>query len=343
MSFGATPTAVDDVELAGAYAFELVSLCDRLGVPADALLAGTGLTLTQLQAPGSRLSLATCAVLIERARRLTGQPALAILLGMQMRLSWHGFLGFAAMTASTLREALDLGQRFSLTRTAACEITSYVEGGVASVVLEEHLPPGELREFVVLAVLVGVVTLARELTGHSLRGVAEVAFPEPPYVMPVLERAGKGLAGSIAFGKPSHRLVFDATILDLPLLKADPAAMQLAREQCDRELAAVTGSADVVGRVRALVARGDSVGSLDDVAKRLHVSPRTLKRRLAERGTTFSNVAEAVRQQKALLLLADQRLAIADVAERLGYSDVANFTRAFRRWTRLTPAAFRRR
>jgi len=60
-------------------------------------------------------------------------------------------------------------------------------------------------------------------------------------------------------------------------------------------------------------------------------------------GSSFSEVLDEVRRQRALLLLEDRRLALADVAGRLGYSDTANFTRAFRRWTGQTPAAFRAR
>jgi AraC-like DNA-binding protein len=134
------------------------------------------------------------------------------------------------------------------------------------------------------------------------------------------------------------------SILDLPLVTADPAAMELARAQCDRELAAQAEAGGFVGRVREAVARaGGGFRSLDEVARRLHLSTRTLKRRLAIQGTSFSGVLDEVRQQRALLLLEDRRLALAEVADRLGYSDAANFTRAFRRWTGQTPAAFRGR
>ena len=83
-------------------------------------------------------------------------------------------------------------------------------------------------------------------------------------------------------------------------MTADPVATQLARAQCDRELAALTEGGSFVGKVRTLVSRGDdSTRSLDEVARRLHVSTRTLKRRLAEQGTSFSAVLEGVRHQRA--------------------------------------------
>jgi AraC-like DNA-binding protein len=80
---------------------------------------------------------------------------------------------------------------------------------------------------------------------------------------------------------------------------------------------------------------------LEEVAKRLGMSTRTLKRRLADQGTTFSHVLDELRRQRALLLLANRELSINEIAGRLGYTEAANFTRAFRRWTGRTPAAYR--
>lgn len=343
MSFRANLDDATPAALPGAYVYELVSLCSRWGVGAEALLEGTGLTLETLKAPGTRLPLPACAALIERARHLTHEPALAFAMGLHMRLSWHGFLGFAAMTASTVREALELAEQFSLTRTSAFGLSTYVEGGTASLVLEERVPLGPLQEFAVIMLLVGIGQIARDVTGQALTGVAECAFPEPPYAAELFSRGGSA-RGMMRFGQPAHRLVFDAAILDLKLVAADPAAMELARAQCERELAAQTEGGSFVGKVRAAIARGGGgFRSLDEVARRLHVSTRTLKRRLAARGSSFSEVLDEVRRQRALLLLADRRLALGDVADRLGYSDVANFTRAFRRWTGQTPAAYRDR
>lgn len=353
MSSGATLAATTaELQLPGAYAYELVVHCDRWGVKPEALLDGTGVTLDALKDPATRLPIVACAALVERAHRLTGEPALAFSMGMHMRLSWHGFLGFAAMAAATVREALQIAEQFSLTRTAAFALSSHVEGSVASLVLEERMPAGAsaaLREFAVIALLVGVGRIANDATGKEITGVAECAFPEPPYAAALLARAGSARHGTMRFGQPSHRLVFDASVLDLPLVNADPAAMQLARAQCDRELAALAETAGVVGRVRTALGRrsdggnGNAFATLEAVARRLGASTRTLKRRLAEQGTSFTQVLDEVRQQRALLLLDDRRLSIADVADRLGYSDVANFTRAFRRWTGTTPAAFRAR
>ncbi|HEX8953322.1 MAG TPA: helix-turn-helix transcriptional regulator, partial [Polyangia bacterium] len=164
--------------------------------------------------------------------------------------------------------------------------------------------------------------------------------PEPAYFARF-----RGLApGTMRFGRRQHRLVFDADTLELPFATADPAALVLTREQCERELDALGFAGPFRERVAALALRGGGgARSVEEVAAQLRVSSRTLKRRLAELGTSYSAILDRERKRRALALLRTTTLTMDEVAERLGYSDVANFGRAFRRWTGSSPAATRRR
>ena len=326
------------LDLPGAYLRDLIELSARWNVPAEALVQGLPVELDALHDPATRIPLPVAAEIIQRALRLTGEPALPLYVGWQMRLSSHGFLGFAAMTAGTVREAIELAVRFASTRTTALGLDLYVEKDTASLVIEERSPLGPLREFSVLSLIVGLWQLGNALTGKMLEGAAEVTFPAPEYIAKV-----PFASGLIKFDRPANRLIFAAKLLDTPLKTADPIATQLARAQCERELAAIV-DAGFPGRVRAAIARrAEGVPSLAEVARELHVSTRTLKRKLADRGTTFSAILDDVRRQRALLLLDNRELSIGEIAGRLGYSEVPNFTRAFRKWTGTTPGAYRTR
>ncbi len=322
-------------ELPAAYVRDVVVLAGRWNVPASALLADLPVREAELTDPTTRVPLRVAEAIVLRALELTREPALAFHMGTQMRLSSHGFLGFAAMTAGTARAALELAVRYASTRTSAIGLALYVEGDTASLVIEERTPLGALREFAVIALIVGIWQLGQALTGQPLDGVGECAFPEPDYLRAVPH------GGRLRFDRPSHRLVFPAAVLDLPLRTADAVATRLAIEQCERELAAVV-DAGVVGRVRGLLA-AEHVPTLPEAARELHVSPRTLKRKLAERGTTFSALRDDVLRQRALLLLDNRALSIGEVAARLGYTELPSFTRAFRKWTGMTPNAYRAR
>jgi AraC-like DNA-binding protein len=324
-------------DLPGAYVNDLLELAGRWNVRPAEILRGLPVTHAQLADPTTRVPLRVCEAIIARAHELTHEPALALHAGTQMRLSSHGFLGFAAMTASTIGEALELACRFAQTRTPAIALALYVEGDTASLVIEEKIPLEGVREFVVLALMIALQQFGHALTGRMLSGVGECAFPEPAFLRDLpLVRA------HLRFDRPNHRLVFSTAELAIPLVSADPVATQLAREQCERELAALV-DAGLPGRVRAvLVARGD-MPSLPVIARELRMSPRTLKRKLASHGTTYTAIRDDMRRQRALLLLDNRQLSVGEIAAKLGYSELPNFTRAFRKWTGVTPIAYRER
>lgn len=323
------------------HALHLAEVTSRYGVSCAQLLAGSGLSESDLSEPDETISIAVAERLVERARTLTGEPAIGLLLGMQMRISAHGYLGFAAMVASTIGEALDIATRFAPTRTNALSLRLVVDDRTAALVIEERASLGGAREAVLFALIEGIRQIGQALTGQTLTGSAEVTFAEPPWFGKLAGFAG---AGRVRFRRPENRILFDRSVLHLPLVLADPAAFRLATEQCERALAAIRDASRVTSKVRSLLGRrGGLARSLDDVAQALHVSPRTLKRHLAAEGTTFKALHDAARRDEALRLVDGSDLTLEAIAERLGYSDVANFTRAFRRWTSKTPGAHRRR
>jgi AraC-like DNA-binding protein len=330
--------ASSDHTMPGVHALHLVELVARWRVTPAELLAGSGVTEASLSDPATRLPLLTFERLIERARTLTGEPGLGFHLGLSMRISAHGHLGFAAMTATTLREALEVAARFAPTRSTAIDLRFEIDGDHAFVVIEEKGAFGSARDVIITSLVVGIWQIGNALTGQSLRGGVDLAFPEPSY----FARFASLAPGPVRFDQPRHQLVFDKKILELPLVLSDPAAQRLAREQCERELEAIGPRGAVVASVRANLPREDGgFYPLPRIAKKMHMSVRTLKRKLEADGTTFSELLEEQRRGKAVLLLRRDDLAIEEIADRLGYSDAANFTRAFRRWTGTTPKAFR--
>lgn len=326
--------------LPGAYARELIALSERFGVAPDTLLDGSGYTLAELENPALRIPMRKVDMLARRALELTREPGLAFYMGLQMRLSQHGFLGFAAMTSPDLRSALKLAERFGRTRTLAVSLRLDVEGELASITLDEHSELGEMREFLVVALFAGMVQLAHAATRQKLTGAVDFTFPERPY----FQRFAHLVPGDMRFSRPANRLLFEAALLDYPILTADPVATQLAREQCERELAGLGEGVKLIDQVRAaLHEAGRTLPSIEEVARELHVSSRTLKRKLTEHGTSFTQIVDGHLRRQALLLVEDPRVTIDEIADRLGYSDAANFTRAFKRWTGRAPGAFRAR
>ena len=322
------------------HAHHLTELVQRWQVDPAELLDGLGVTQEDLTQPDRRLEISVFQELIERARTLTGEPALGIYFGMDMRVSSHGLLGYAALTSATVRAGLNLAIRYVPTRTTAIGLRVVEGTDTAALIIDEHVDLGSARDAVLFAFTMGIWQIAKAATGQAVGGEADFPFPRPAY----MDRFTKYMPGGLRFDQPVAQLVFARELLDLPMTMSDPAAMQVAREHCERELQALGFGGDIVSRVRSVLQPADGVGyrTLEEVARALHMSERTLKRRLATQGTSFTSVLDEARCERAMVWLREDKSSHADIAERLGYADASAFSRAFRRWTGMTPAVFQR-
>jgi AraC-like DNA-binding protein len=160
---------------------------------------------------------------------------------------------------------------------------------------------------------------------RSETATIELMLPEPDYY-----QRFRSLLPEVQFGRPSHRLVFDAALLDERLVTADPGSFLLARAECDRVLRSISESSRLVDQVARLALRAEGGSrSLKEVADALGLSPRTLRRRLTGHGTSFAAVRDTERRARATILLG-AGLSVSEVAAQLGYSTPGNFMRAFR-------------
>lgn len=325
--------------LPAAYALLLLDVAARWGITEEELLKPFGLDRQMLTSPTLRIPLETVNEIYKTALELTEEPGLPFYVGMQMKLSSHGFIGFAAMTADNVAQALELVERFISLRIMGFAIRLEREGDKAHLYLDTDLTLQPLRDAVVAGLMIGLGQMAQVVTGETLFGVADITMLENPR----FEEFRYVLPAQIHFNQPCNRITFDTSYLDLPLVMADSASMQLAVDQCERELVAIGLINRFVRQVRGLIYQEETgFRSVEAVADALHMSERTLKRQLAQEGTTFSDILEDIRRQMAVRLLDENERSIERIAEELGYSDVANFNRAFKRWTGTTPGQYRR-
>ena len=166
------------------------------------------------------------------------------------------------------------------------------------------------------------------------------AHPAPVETGPLAAFFG---TSALAFSRGHDALHFPAAALELPVSTANATLLHVLDAQAHRELGSTTAAGDELGRVREAIRRElqDGAPELSRVASALKMSGRTLQRRLGEHALSFSQVVDETRCDLARDHLASSNLALGEVAFLLGYSDLAAFIRAFKRWTGLTPKAFR--
>ncbi|HSW11707.1 MAG TPA: AraC family transcriptional regulator [Solimonas sp.] len=307
------------------------------GIARESLLEDLGISEAQLAQADARVPFLQYGRLCARLLRLSGDPGLGYEFGLRSTLTLHGLLGYGVMAQGTVREALQFFIDFApKVRSPGFGLRFVLDGDAAVVDLTETVQYGPLHQYAVDMQLVSGVAIMRE-------GLADAEMelwfkcPEPEYYARYRHRLPPA-----RFSMGANQIRFPAALLDRLRGTPNKATAQLVREYCERESALVGVGEDFVSRVRALLTNDDCrYPDLEAVAQRLCISTRTLKRRLHDHGFSFNRLLNEARQRDAIRLLKDTGLTVEQIAERLGYSDAANFTRAFRRLTGGVPSALR--
>lgn len=324
--------------LSGHYLALLCGLYRERGHTDVQLLVGTGLDLVRLEAPDCQLPLPVCLQVFANALALDADPALGIHLGRQLNLRNHGFLGYAILSSRSIGEAVDLCVRYFRTRTSLLEIRLFREDDMAVIQLDERAPLGSLNELLIDALMTLMMVCGRQVTGHDFSGEVRLAGPRRAHHQDWPEMARATLRFNCAF----NQIRFSRIGLQLPIAQPDPQLQQMALAQCEAELRRLHDRSGLLADVRRIVKTHMAEdATLEHTAGRLGMSSRSLRRRLAELGTSYQMIIEQLRRGRAVELLLHSNRTIEDIAGELGYQDPSNFGRAFRRWTGKSPRQYR--
>ncbi|HET9073606.1 MAG TPA: AraC family transcriptional regulator [Solirubrobacteraceae bacterium] len=324
----------------------LVAYAQEAGVAAERCLRGSGITAAALADPTAEVSLAQELVVVENVlARLGPRPGLGIEVGLRYGLEHYGIFGFAALSSSTLGEAIAVAERYLELAYALVDLR--VESGPdgVGVVLEPQRLAEGLRRFAVERDAAAVARFQRELLGDA------VAFSEVSFTFAAPDAGDTEALGIYrrAFGiEPRfsvevNRLASGAELLARPLPRASAFAAAQCRAQCEALIDRRHRRIGVAGHVRSeLLADPRVMPGQTEVADRLAMSVRTLRRHLTAEGTSFRGLVNETRLGLAQELLETGQLGVDAVAERLGYADAPSFVHAFTRWTGVPPGRWRR-
>ena len=322
-------------QLPGAYVNLLTQLVSQRGVSTRLLLSGSGVPAERLERPYWYVDFACFDALLLRAIHLTGEPDLPVKLGLQMTVTCHGPLGFAMLVSPDLRAAIRLGCDLLHHQCRGLRFTLHEGQAKSTLRLEQPLASHQLGDAALTFLMVGLGKIASSLVGRPCPASAEMTLVKPNHTHGFLRQLFR-------FNAPSNQWVFSTACLGWPLPNADPIAARLVGAQCKRFIIARNLSVDSLSQtIRQLVLHTtERQPGIEQVAKKLKVSARTLQRQLACEGSNFSDICAQVRCEKAAQLLRTRKHTVSSIAEELGYASVANFGRAFRRWYACTPSDY---
>lgn len=312
----------------------------------DDLLEHAGIPATHVDDLDGALSFDDVCELIKSSLVLTGDPALGLHVGQEIGIEMLDMVGMMVANAPDLRTALNMLVEYS---------------PLASRLGWIELKEGEMRSRLILHLEPEVAALdtpfCGELCAAAFFGMARRLFdgtftiralrsrkPAPPWHEEYAQVFGDEV--EIFFEAGEDSLEFDSTLLHLRTKRHSPGLYQQLRAQAARRMANLSGSESSAGSVRRLIDEylGERLLDLPTIAERMGLTPRTLQRRLREENTTFQALYDERRQLHARrYLLEEPDGDINTLAAILGYTEPANFYRAFKTWFGLSPREFQRR
>jgi AraC-like DNA-binding protein len=289
--------------------------------------------------PAATMGLNQELIFTHEAVKTVGDPGLGLIVGPRYHLSTYGMLGLAMMSSATLFEGLHtISGLHGLCwtrlrwRLLTVEKTALLAG-------REVEPLNPCLHYMCERDFSALVVNCNEMLGFEMP-LQEVYFnyPRPDHA----QRYEAVFNCPVRFGAERNALVFDADLLQTILPQANNAIYQVCYAQCEDLVARLSGENTYAEMVEYLMVDGvHNFLSLERVAEKLQLSPRSVSRKLKAEGTSFNELLTRLRSTLAKELLLSRKLTIAQVAERLGYSEPAAFCHAFKRWTGKPPSTFR--
>jgi AraC-like DNA-binding protein len=323
------------------YIRHLLQIGARWGVPEQELLSGSGLSHLALEQPDARITTRQAGLITRRLMHLSGRDDIGMEYGMLIRPTSHGFLGYAIMSCATLTEAMQVLHKYQSLYLNDLIVSVEVKDEEVIITVTESYNLGPMRQVFFEAFLVSSCQHTAYLIGKELTGLSvHVDWPRPAYFDEYETRLPHW-----EFKQAYNQIRFPRHFLSLPLVMADPNAVKHALAQVEKEVAAraMLEVPDIVPRVRVALQPGVAgYPALGEVAAKLCVSERTLKRRLSESGSSFQVLLDEARRRRAIELINAGQLSLQQIAQILGYTDPATFTRAFKRWTGERPSDLRK-
>ncbi len=311
---------------------------EELGVRPAAVLRRAGLPPGLAGQPRVLLTTKELFALWRAIGEVSARPAIGLLLGTENRTERFHPVGLAALSSENFGAAMDQMARYKQL-TCPEQIVQGTDDKEWSIqfrwLLADEIEPPVLIE----CAFAWVLSIARHGTRTRLSPL-RVEFMQPRAHAKTIERH---FGCPAVCGATRNAIVFRAADAQRPFVTRNAELLSMLAPQFEEELKQENGNENFVERVRITI-QENLTGrrpTIEDIADALHISPRTLQRRLQDEGFSFQRVLEEARRQLARHYLNNSALELNEAAYLLGYEDGNSFVRAFRTWEGIPPARWR--
>jgi AraC-like DNA-binding protein len=311
---------------------------EELGVRAPAVLRRAGLPQAFIHQARALLNTEELFALWRAVGEVSTDPSIGLLLGTETKTERFHPIGLAALSSENFGSAIDQMARYKQL-TCPEEILQEKNDEEWSIqfrwLLADEVEPPVLIE----CCFAWVLSTARVGTGTRISPV-RVEFVQPRAHVKTIERH---FGCPVVCGTPRNAIIFRATDANRPFVTRNAELLGILAPQFDEELKEENGDENFIERVRIAIQQRltGRRPTIEDIADALHISSRTLQRRLQDDGSSFQRVLEEARYQLARHYLNNSVLELNEAAYLLGYEDGNSFVRAFRTWEGIPPGRWR--
>jgi len=334
------PAALDPAVHPLHKARALVTLLDAAGVEPARALAGAGLQARDLDNVAARMSIRQLIGVFRNAHALVDDPLFALRGGLQCHLPMLGYFGLLLLTSANWKQLMTcFGKHRQLSTPVLGVNVSLSELHCVMSYFDAYDLEPELFDFILDFHLGMALTYQRDLYGEGfqLAGV-RLSRAKPRHAAEIVRLYG----APVRFGAARDEIFWDRRWVGEPMRMADPLTAQALGEICNQLCEQIAAGSGVAGAVtRMLEEAPHDFPGVDEVAARMHVTSRTLRRWLQAEGASYAGIRDTVRARMAIRYLRATRMKTDEIARELGFGATASFRSAFRRWTGRQPSDFR--
>jgi AraC-like DNA-binding protein len=324
---------------------KLAAMFDTLvsqGFTAEEILRGVDITPERVHSPKARISLRQLATAYQNAIQLSTDRHLPYRIGSTIHISTYGMYGYAILCCPDFRKAMEFAARYHALAAplVTIDFRENLKGAIWHIEPIAHsLTDRRLYRFIA-ELQIGIhVSLMRDIMGPAfLPQQISLAYPRAEDFSLTPDLVGC----EVRFEQPANQILFESRWLDQTATLGNKTTYPTILALCDDLLEDLRLRVGPAGKIRAILLRDiANPPTFAAIAKILDVSARSLRRQLQQQGISFRGLLDELRTQLALKYLRSTDLANEEIAHALGFSDAANFRRAFQRWTNKAPSAIR--
>jgi AraC-like DNA-binding protein len=323
--------------------FPIVLFAVDQGIDASALFKGTGLNENDLLDSKNEIFLWQELSIIRNLDACKASPETAWELGRYFNTRTHGALGNMIAKAPTVGDVISCIIDYSVLSHSYFRLYPESIGNRFRVTLAENYLPDDLLPFLVERDLIaGITIMEARLPGKKPDIILSISFSHSPRTH--ISKYQSVFIENINFNQPTTFFEIDKASLNLPIPNGNSQEFELFRQQCQAEYSLREKNRFLLSdRVRLCLQKGKGKVTLMDVARMLHMSERSLRRKLRREGVNFRKIKNQFNFQQSVHLLRDPNLRIEEISDLIGYSETCTFTRSFQKWTGMSPRMYRKK